>query len=381
MNGLVDLIEAVKNAQGKGTASQEVQKAMPSMMEPMPFEAILIKSEPDSSRREILKQMLVNVYKEVDAVDLGAVRIISLYPQIAQARNQETKTLNILESAPIWRSTDYQNRFPEERIGTETAIKFNLDQSSVLDELQSNLQSRTNTTGAVGQAVKISFMAEELAGQGPYRRDELASQISFAMTRIRRTMNSMLISNVEQTNEAPNVIPQPGGLVTRSTANNLATSGNLTDALIKGRIDAMAATFGYDYLQENVVALTSASQIPVVRDLMINRYPGTDPMSMLQYDNVLMRRLKSVGVDVQMVYMDDNGVVIPFIRETALPAGTTLFFDVRLPRLGKFQMLNQYGPFLLERPNTTLFSLLYMFDLFTLIDPLIESRAVLSGLS
>lgn len=373
--GLQDIVDYIQEKSAKGAAPVEkTQKPIENWQE------ILYKEFPDSVKRDRLNRMFAasGVYKDVTSSDLGPVRIVSLYPIIAQIVNLETKFLNILKQKAPYRCTDFQTRIPEENIGSDQLQPFNMD-GNLPPVTQSILSERTNTLTAIGQQISVSFMASELAAQSPYRRDELAAQLAKAMIRIDRTMNSLLLSSVEQTSEAVPNVPQLHGFVTASTANVQATGGsNLTDIFISTAVNQQAAYFGYDQLTD-LVALTNNTQTSVVRNLMINRYPGNQPMSKLQYDTELAARVAKVGVPVQMMYEDNNQVAIPFIREMQLPAGTTILFRSSLPSLGKFQMQGQFGGFVVERPITNLYRLDVCFDIFTLVDPLVVSRSLITG--
>lgn len=379
MSALAGLHDVVDYIQGKAVnPDAQVEKKAP--VEARPWELLLAEEFPDTVKRERFNRMMVgsNVYKNVTTGDLGPVRIVSLYPIIAQIVNLETKFLNILKKKSPYKCTDFQIRIPEENIGNDQLQPFNMD-GNLPPVTQSVLTERTNTLSAIGQQIQISFMASEIAAQSPYRRDELAAQLAKAMVRIDRTMNAMLLNSVEQTSEALPNVPLLGGFTNRSTANLQAAGGsNLTDVFISTAINQMAASFGYDQLTD-VVGLTNNTQISVIRNLMINRYPGNNPMTKLQYDTELARRCANVGVEVQMVYEDNNTLAIPFVREMQLPAGTTLLFRNSLPQLGLFQMQNQFGPWVVERPITNLYRLDVAFNLFSLVDPLVVSRAMITG--
>ena len=373
--GITDLVDFI---QGKAVNVETIEKATP---EYKPWAQILAEEIPDTSKRARIDNLLVKagVYKDVTSVDLGPVRISSLYPIIAQIVNLEFKLLRMLNARTPLRVTDYQTRIPEETIGTDIIPFFNLD-ANLPPVYQSILSERTNTLGAVGQQIQVSFMASELAAQSPYRRDELANQIAKAMTRINRSLNLYLWNNVEQTGEQVGQVPQFGGFFQRSNTNVQATGGsNLTDAFIANAINQMAAVFGYDGL-EDVVGFTNNTQISVIRSLMINRYPGNNPMAKMEYDQELKDRVTAMGLPtVQMIYEDSNALVIPFIRDMQMPANSTLLFKGMLPVLGKFQLQGSFGPFVIERPITNLYKLDVAFDICTLVDPLQVSRASITG--
>jgi len=377
-NNLAALSDVIDYIQGKQVSTETVEKQQAPVYKS--WDEILTDSIPDSvTRSKIDRLCKAYAFKDVTSVDMGPVRISSLYPIIAQIINLEFKLLKMLSAKAPYRVTDYQTRIPEENIGNDQVPFFNVD-SALPPVAQSILTERTNTLGAQGQQIQVSFMASELAAQSPYRRDELANQIAKAMVRINRSMNYQLWNAVESTGEAVGEVPQPGGFFTRSTANGQALGGsNLTDAFIANAVNNMAAYFGYDGL-DDIVAFTDQAQISVVRNLMINRYPGNNPMAKLEYDNELVAKVKSMGLPaIQMIYEDNNGLVIPFIRDTQMPAGSTLIFKGGLPTLGLFQLQGNFGPFVIERPITNLYKLDVCFQLWTLVDPLQVSRAPMTG--
>ena len=65
--------------------------------------------------------------------------------------------------------------------------------------------------------------------------------------------------------------------------------------------------------------------------------------------------------------------------EPQLPTGTTIIFDADQPRLAKMRLMGQLGPWFLTRPTEKLQTKNVMFDLFSLEDPLVDTRAVISN--
>lgn len=347
-----------------------------------PFIDLMNEVQPDLTKQAQIMRLLVGsgafTGKDVTSVDVGPVRVESLYPVIAKIINQEHKLATMLMNRPSVRVTDYDVRIPEENVGDAILPFFNVD-GDLPATVETVLSERHNTLGAFGQQIKLSFMADALAMQSPYNRNEFQAQVSGAMNRVNRSLNQYLWANTEQTGEAIGQTPQPGGFYTRSTSNTVsAGSANLTDALIKGRVDALAASFGYDGLPD-LVGFCHSSQIPILRNLMITRYPGTDPMSKLEYDNVLKARADAYGLTINAIYEDDNGMVIPFFRDEQMPANLAMIFRADLPQLGLFELNGQLGPHLIERPIATLYRSYVLFMLYTLIDPLVVSRSSITS--
>lgn len=349
-----------------------------------PFIDLMNEVQPDITKQNQIMKMLVGsgvfTGKDVTSIDIGPVRVESLYPVIAQIVNTEFKLAKMLLNRPVERVTDYRERIVEENVGDQTLPFFNMD-GDLPPVYQSVLSNRFNTLGAFGQQIKLSFMADALAFQSPYKRNEFEAQVSAALNKVNRSLNSYTWANTEQTGEAIGQTPQPGGFYTRSTSNIVSAGGsNLTDALIAGRVSAMAASFGFDGLTD-LVGFCHDGQLPILRNLMINRYPGTDPMSKLQYDNVLTQKAKAMGLTIDAIYESDNGKVIPFFRDEQMPANTSMIFRADLPQLGMFELGGNFGPHLIERPIATLYRSYVLFLLFTLLDPLVVSRSVITNLA
>lgn len=373
-----DVIEASKALQAKRAvnATKKVEKP-----KAVPFVDAL-KSLPNNRIADNFKAAAM---KAIGSTDIAQLRLVSLAPQVGLLRNEETIFLNMVEANPQVRATDYQIRIRERKIGSDTVSFFNMD-GALPGGAQSNRPMRYNTLGAAGNLLDIRFMPQELASQSPVdKTDIVAQEVEDEIVRIRRFMNEKLLKNTEQNNEASGNTPQPGGFIDRSILYNLATAGDLTNPLIQGRVDAIANYADPQGLGYRVplVALCKESQLPKVRDLMIARYPGESSASYMQTLQGLMQRLADVSIpmDQMAVYQPLPGRPILFIAEGQLPSGHCLFFDPRQPQLAKFEMFGQMGPWILERPTAALTTLLLVWDAFSLVDNLVETRALLTGLS
>lgn len=372
-----DFIDAIAKDAGKTPPAVENKAPNPNR-ELRQWEVILHQNVPDSVMRERVSKMFVSagVFKDVMTPDLGAVRIPSLYPVIHQIQNTETKFLNILNQKPVYKMTDTTVKIVEENIGTDSLAPFNVE-GDLPAVKQSNLTERTNTLTCLGQKLQLSWLAEEIAAQSPYKRQEYQIQLQKALLRIFRSKNALLLNSVEQTSEILPMVPQLGGFCNRSTNAPQAITGNLTDVYLANAVNNIAAYFGYDLT--DLVILTNSTQIAVIRNLMINRYPGTDPVTYAQKNAEVLAKAKSVGVPFQMVYEDNNVIQVGVIREMQLPAGTTLIYRADYPQLAGFQFDGQFGPFMAERPITNLYRLEVVFDLFSLVDPLVVTRQLITG--
>ena len=328
---------------------------------------------------------IAGVFKDVVSTDTGPVRIVSLYPIIAQIYNEDIRFLNMLKVKPLFKCTDTQVRIVEETINGDQLSLFNED-GQLPPVQQAYLYERTQTMMTLGQQIQVSWKAEELAAQSPYRRNEMLDQLQKAALRMERTLNPLLLSGTEQTSESVPNIPRAGGFVTRSTLSPIAMNGsNFTDAFVSQGVDQMAATFGYNRLND-IVVLTNDVQLNSIRNLMNLRYPGNNAMTKLEYDSVLFRRLSSMGLTsestmdgIQIYETADSGKIIPFIREPQLPAGTSIMFLASQPQLGAFYWGGQPGPNVVDRPITAMYDLKLLWMSRTIIDPLIASRVVYTG--
>jgi len=327
--------------------------------------------------------------KALTSPDVAQLRLVSWSDRQSLLRNEQTIFLNMLEANATQRVTDYQIRIRERKIGSDQAFFFNMD-GSLPAGAQSNRPFRYNTLGAFGNLLDIKFMPQELSAQSPIDgTDLLAQEVDDEVVRLRRFANAKLLKNTEQNNEssvsAAVNIPQWGGFIDRSTLYNVSTSGDLTNPLIQGRVDAIANISDPQGVGYSVplVCLVDSSQISKVRDLMIARYPGENSEAYFATLKMLTQRLADVDIpmDQMSVYKPDPGRPIVFINEGQLPSGTALFFDPTRPQLARFQMMGQYGPWVLERPTQNLTTLLLVWDAISLVDPLIETRSIITGLN
>lgn len=379
---LEQLIARKKNRQP--SATQKVR--------PIGLEKAIWEDKPDADgnvNSAATKQMLYNtICKDLKSPDLQALRLISLADKMSELRNGQTVALNIVETNPIQRVTDFQVRFRERRLGFQTTQWVNLNVDAFAGEAQSNYPQRTNTLGFLGNQLNIRLIGQELAAQSPIQPvDVVQQEIEFEVTRIRRDMNKYFLYNGEVAAEVGATPPQPGGFINRSTVYNvtLAAASDLTNALIQSAVDSIANAASPEGLGYNVelVCLCTSAQIPKIRDLMISRYPGTNANTFLDEQSMLRARFAETGIapNQMMSYQPNPGLPILFIFDPLLPANTIIFFEPNQPQLGKFKINGQYGPWAIERPTAALTTLLYVFDGFTTIDNLRESRYVLNNVN
>lgn len=376
MHGFADVLEQNMKDKNGSVKKQSVPRSIAVE------EALYDLSSNDKQSADLVKATII---KQVGSMDLMPLRIQSMADQVGLLRNEETIFRNILEANPLDKSTDFQIRIRERKVSTTLPTFFAID-GTLPAQNQSAWFGRTNTMGAYGNTINITWFAQELAGQSPVDpTDERAKQVEDELVLMRFSSNAALLTNTEVTNEGGGG-PQWGGFTNRSTSYNVsAGGGNLTDTLIQGRVNAIAngtSSRGMGF-STPLVCLTTAAQIAVVRNLMIARYPGETSTAYLQSLNILRQRLADVNVpeDLFTVYKPDPGRPILFIHEPQMSTAQAVFFDPRKPQIAKMQMMGQLGPFVVERPTSNLVTLLAVFDVESLVDPIVESRAMITSLA
>lgn len=325
--------------------------------------------------------------KAVQSTDLQGIRLVSVYDQVGVLSNEQTIFRSICEKNGVYRSTDYQIKWQEQYMGAGGVEFFNLNNNTNPAEAQMNRGQRSNTMGAYGWTLNLPFIVEALSAQSPVApQDEKMAQVRMGLGRMRRFSNEKLLYNTEITNEI-NLNAQWGGFINRSTAYNLALApgSNLTNGIIQGRVDTIAnnaSNNGLGY-QRPLVALTSNAQIQQIRSIMIDRFPGENSQTYrATQDELELAGLTGLVVPAQTrAFQPDPGLPVIFIQEPQLPSGTTVFFDPSQVKLAKFQMLGSLGPWVVERFTSTLNRLYVIFDFESLIDEIIVSRSVVSGVA
>lgn len=375
-------VDHVKGLRANGLVDAPEVKKLPVM------EAI--QSISDTSMRAMVED---TVMKSVDSYDLTGVRFVSYFDQVAELANTQTIFSDIVEGmGGIARSTDFQIRWRELYANSGATVQFFNLNAGLPAEAQMTRAVRGNTMGAYGNQLNIRFITEELAAQSVIANgmitDERANQLRMQFVRMKRFRNQKFLVNSEVKSEIIGDTPQWRGFLTDSTQNAtvLGPAADLTAALIDTQVRAIANASSVEGLGYDVplVALTTAAQIAKVRDLMIARFTNAESSTdYLANQERLKRMLPGVNLnpDMAVFYKTDPGTVVAFIHEPQLTAGTTLFFDPRQPVICKFQMMGQYGPWVLTRPTPELTTLMVAFDFESIAAPLKASRASYTGLN
>lgn len=324
----------------------------------------------------------INFAKAIGSTDVEGYRITSMVPATDVLRNDTTVFLNIAEMNTPFTATDIHFKFRERKVGTDKPVFFNID-GALPAGRQSNRTWRWNQIGFGGNLLDIKYSAQTLAQGADVVAEELADEYAL----LRRFISEKLLSNEGVTSELSPTGTEPEGFVDRSILNVSAIGPNadLTNPIIQGRIDAIANATSNQGLSYKLplVALCRAGQIAKIRDLMIARYPGETSQSYAATMAQLTSRLANVALplDTMAIYKPDPGRPVIFINDEQLPSGTCIFFDPTRIKLAKFAMFGQTGPWTLERPTSALTTLTLVWDAFSLVDYLVESRAVITGLN
>lgn len=351
-------------------------------LQAVPFMQSLVTEFGFSKAQEVLNTLVgYERLKALGTVDIGALRLVSISDRIAVKRNADTKWLNWLEGRAPANLNDYQYRIIERDILNDTADVVSADRTTLFPEKNSAYNVRYNTLTVIGNTVKASWMAQNIAQQqrGVNILDDLVDD---QIVRMRRTENRMLMSNVETVVEGPLNTPQLGGFLTRSTVNAINAGGsNFTNTLLQTGVNTVAEALGDG---RELMLFCGEGQIPVISDLMINRFNGESSADFLAFQSSLRgQALAAAGANVEVLYKPRPGAVIPVVFEREMPANSALLFDASLPRMARFKFNGSTGPYILARPEpeSAMYDIVAVFDIFTLDDPLQVSRVAYSNLA
>lgn len=372
-----DLFSRFKAASAQAKPMSQASKGVKVMT----LGAAMEESFPSYSTRqkaydEVIAPILTKLTR---SEDLSTWRMASMLELVEGARNEETPTLNMIESNPrgVVRVDDIHFTFHEDNIGADVAEEWNI-QDALPETAKSMRTARKNTITCIGNVNAVSTLAQSI-GLEQANIDVLAQELKDEIIRIRRRINYNLLNATEVTFETAGSVPTMGGLLSRSTDYLVNVGGgDLTRSLIQGRVDAIAnytdpQGLGYG---TPLLGITNARQLQVLRDIIISEYGGITPTSRVEYEALLKARLEANRVPVQMVFEPMPGPgAIPFITDGQMAAGTTLILDPNRPQLVKLYLGGVSGPYTLQRPTEKLQSKNVTFDLVSLADYLVISRS------
>ena len=352
---------------------------------PVPLHEMLMKAceGNTTAAMNLMSKVLAPSLKAIGTVDIAPLRLVDVPADVSLQYNQEARFLDFLATKPVRSITDYQLRIIEENIGSQFSSMLNLDSTTLPANVQGAFYQRYNTVTVTGDTIQLSMMAQNINNlQGIGNVNLFENQVALEAVRIRRQENKTLLSNVEVVSELAPQVPQLGGFINRSTNAPIACGGsNFTNALLQQGVDQIRAFYG---AQVPLALFCGAGQLAVIRDLMINRFPGETSATHLE----LMRQSLAAagqaarGLMTNVVYMPYPGLTIPVYYDQDMPANTAILFKADEPQIARMSWQGQgNGPFIAMRPYAPMFDLALVFDIYSLHDPQQVSRVVYSNLA
>jgi hypothetical protein len=322
--------------------------------------------------------------KALGTVDIGALRMVSVVERIHTLINRDARFLQWLELRAAIPINDYQLKILESDPLDDEADIVSADRTTLFPEKNSRFTTRYNTLTVVGNTVSQSIMARNIAQQ-QMGINPLDTLVDHQINRIRKTQNRTLMVNTETVDEGPTETPQLGGFFTRSTVSpqNAATA-NFNNTLLQTGINLINNALGDGRSLALWIGGTGAGQLPVIRDLMINRYNGENSATHRELmDDLRREQLSKANIPTQVVYEGYPGGAIPVIYDKLMPANTALLFDDTLPQMARFMLDGNVGPFIMARPHpeSALYEVVAVFDMYSLYDPLPASRVRYTNLA
>lgn len=334
------------------------------------------------------QEVFTTVVKAVESYDLVGTRLDSMFDAMAELANAQTIFRDIITANGIVQSTDFQIAWRELYANSSATVEFFNLNAGLPAEAEMSRAVRRNTMGAYGNQLNIRWITEALSEQSPISNsNERADQLRMQLVRMKRFSNQKLLANTEVTSEIIGDIPTWGGFATRSVLNTttLAANSDLTSPLLQALVNSVTNPTSVDALGMDIplVMLVTNAQIAKVRDLMIARFPAENSTTFLDYQARLERMLPGVKLnpDMVMFYRANPGGMVACIYEPQLAAGLGLMFVPTLPKIAKFKMLGQYGPWNVIRPTPELTTLFCTFDFESIVDPLRQSRGSYTNLN
>lgn len=322
------------------------------------------------------EKSLVDLQKAITSTSILDLRVVDITGP-TQKINLDTVLRDWLSRKPAESLTDLQARIVE-RDDTGEASPVNLDDTSLPAFTQSAYQSRYNTATAFGLTVKGGWMSKAIERlQG--RENSFDKSIEAAYTKIRRGENSILLNGVEQTSEVLPAVPQMHGFVTASTMNGITASGDVTVGEIDEAIGTLVGIYGRNV---QIGILADYDETAVIDNIMINRYPGNNPMAHLERWNMGLKQvLEQNGLTPNALYFSRQATKpVPVFYEPMMNTGEVLVFLMDKPSLARFEFVEgQTDVVALARVEPTFYDVTALVDVITLLDPWQDSRVLISG--
>lgn len=325
----------------------------------------------DRDSSAMFTKQIEDLMKTLGTTNINALRIVSMSDRTVVKRPEDVRFANFLKLKPTKAVTDIQHRIKERDALTALAPAFNPN-GAMPAIRQSTYHSKYNTVTTVGNRTKQGWFAKDLTRAQGADEDVEQDNIDDIVNAIYRAEDQMLMSNQEVTSEAENDIPQLGGILNRTTTNVRNLGGDFTAAVLDADIKTLLDLFGWD---KQLILFVGHSQVDNIDDVMINRYPGTDPMSHMEKQNrLLSEAMISGNVPYATVYHDRRSKPVPVVMNPTMPAGSALLMIADLPRLAEYKFQGVGGIHAAVLPEATMYDVSVIFKTFTLEDPWESSR-------
>jgi hypothetical protein len=327
------------------------------------------------------------IRKSVNSYDIQGRRITSYFDQMYELVNSYMPSLQLLQANGVAQTSDFEYGWRETSPNDSvTPVFFNLNHA-LPTEAESTEAIRTGTCGAYGNLILLPWVTQkqgQISDLGSY--DVKAKQFRDQMIRMQKFRCQKFMVQDEVVSELVGDTPQWRGLYTDSSLNFSALvgggGGDLSVALINALHVAIANPASIDSLGLGVdlVALTTANQLEVVKGLEIAKYTNAESSgSYLANQARLKAKFPGVDLDPDMVqfFQTTRGAVIAFIHDpffSAVAANVTFCADFRRPTIVKFPLMDGLGPWVIQRDIPELVDEYVVFDVEGLCTPNRETR-------
>lgn len=325
------------------------------------------------------------IRKAVNSYDIQGRRLTSYFDEMFTLANMDTTFTNIVEANGISETTDFSVSWREESPNNSAAVAFFNVNYDLPPEAAGTESIRSNTAGTYGNTILMPWVTQKLGEISPLGRyDALASQMKKQFLRMKKFREQKFLVNSEVTSEIVGDVPQWAGFYTDSTLNVSVSAGDLTEALINALHVAIGNPISIDALgiHTGLVALTTPAQLQVVRQLEIAKYVNAESSGdYLANQARLSKMLPGVNLDPdQVVFFKPRlGAVIAFVYAPFFSTATTFAFDPNRPRIVKFKLMDQFGPWIIKREIPELVDQYAVIDFESIVNPNRETRGAYTG--
>lgn len=367
-----DSAEVASNKAGTAT----IQKAKA-------FDQNMYEEYPDSVKRAGITNAVkafVGQKLKLGTTEVGPLLVNSVAPRYAWIRNEETQTLNIVESAPgpeIYVDS-YVREIVERRQGKVRAAQVNPEAAVTTTPTNSVREQKFNATAFWGDLVEVTFIVAAQAGEQKNLSVEMEEMDSVLLS-ISKAINYDLLNGIRQMSFAGTNIPTIGGLGERILSNtDTAGTADISDAVLRPLIRKVQRAVGS---QLPKLLICNMRQCEVIWGLHRGLWSGNDPMSYFNYYQELGKRLKDAGVMIDKIYEPGVGPPIGVVHDE--DAGTNMFLltltQMYWPQMAYFRIGGKKGPWAFVRPVYDLKRSVFCMHGASFDDPGEESRALVTN--